>query len=181
MATDAQTGPAGISSPTLQSRLTRHTKQCSESCRGRPAWISSYMSPVLFKKEKKLSITANSQTVRQQLWSWPYHLILLSKFIKYVWTKKSPLLLRNLWFIHQFYNLLIAYKVTQTRFANILEVARAEPTQKLLPGASGTVCWLLPVFRKGAPESNMKEAWSCGSGLNDLFFLSSSWMGLSFF
>lgn len=34
--------------------------------------------------------------------------------------------------IHQFYNLLIAYKVTYTRFANILEVARAEQTERLL-------------------------------------------------
>lgn len=45
--------------------------------------------------------------------------------------KKSKLLFRILCFIHQFYNLLIAYKVTFTRFANILKVARAEQTEGL--------------------------------------------------
>ena len=45
--------------------------------------------------------------------------------------KKSKLLFRNLFFIHQFYDLLIAYKLTFTRFANILKVARAEQTERL--------------------------------------------------
>lgn len=45
--------------------------------------------------------------------------------------EKPQLLFRNLCFIHQFYNLLTAYKISYTRFANILEVARAEQTERL--------------------------------------------------
>lgn len=72
--------------------------------------------------------------------------------------KEKPKLFWNLGFILQFHNLLVAYKDTFIRFANILEVTRVEQRgyhSLALPGHS--VTWPLLIFAlKVDPESKQK-------------------------
>ena len=101
--------------------------------------------------------------------------------MKCIGTKISPSSNPGICFIHQLYNLLIAYKVTYPRFANIQEVARAAQTDRIFWADSPRrwVSWPLPGFLKGAPESNVKAAWELWEWSGPPAFLSFLFMSMA--